>query len=132
MDEGTIQDEPSIRSGNGTPYVPFTQSGYDKARSEGKVIFLEFYANWCPVCARQEPKIEEAFASINYSDVTGFRVNYKDSDTDDDERNMAKEFGIVYQHTHVILDPSGNVVSKSGEVWEKDRIISEIQSARGA
>jgi thiol:disulfide interchange protein len=109
-------------------YVPFTKSAYDQARAEHKVIFLEFYANWCPICAAQAPELEAAFAEIKDPDVVAFRVNYKDSDTDADEQALAREFGITYQHTHVILGSDGSVKKKStGETWSKETIISEVQ-----
>ncbi|MBI2079726.1 redoxin domain-containing protein [Candidatus Micrarchaeota archaeon] len=108
-------------------YSPFEKSKYGEAKSSGKIIFLEFYANWCPICAIQEPEIEDAFKEINNPNLIGFRVNYNDGETDADEISLAKEFGITYQHTHVILDENGNVVVKSLESWSKDKIKEEIE-----
>jgi thiol-disulfide isomerase/thioredoxin len=108
-------------------YVPFTKSAYDQARAEHKVIFLEFYASWCPICAMQAPALEEAFSELKDPDVAAFRVNYKDSDTDADEQALARDFGITYQHSHVILGTDGSVKKKStGEAWSKETILSEV------
>ena len=142
---GCVQDSGSMESSTeqsddkeadammaeGIPYVPYTEAAYMDARSEGKVIFLEFYANWCPICASQEVEIKDALSSLDYSDVAAFRVNYKDSDTDNDEKDLAREFGIIIQHTHVLLGADGKLIKKSSEVWDKDTIVSEIESARG-
>lgn len=108
-------------------YEPFTKARYDQAKTEGKIVFLEFYASWCPICATQEPQIEAAFDEITDESIIGFRVNYNDGDTDDDEKNLAREFGVSYQHTHVIVDASGNVKAKSLEYWGKDKVLEEIQ-----
>lgn len=107
-------------------YIPFDKSAYDQARASGKVIYLEFYANWCPDCKAQAPILNEAFSEIKNPKVIGFRVNYKDSDTDSNEIDMARQFGITYQHTHVILDKNGNVAKKATGSWDKDTIESEI------
>ena len=112
-------------------YVPFTKAAYEQARLEGKVIFLEFYANWCPICAAQAPELEAAFSELNNPDVAAFRVNYKDSDTDADETGLAREFGITYQHTHIILAPDGTVAKRSQEQWSREDIISEVEKVAG-
>ena len=127
--------EPSASEGamvKTSSYTPFTQSEYDKAKSEGKIIFLEFYANWCPICKTQEPQIEAAFPEIKNPNVIGFRVNYNDSDTDENERNLAREFGITYQHTHIILNADGSVAKKSLDYWGKEMVKSEIEKVAGS
>jgi len=58
-------------------------------------------------------------------DVVGFRVNYNDGETDSFEEGLAREFGIAYQHTKVIIQ-DGERVLKSPETWNKDRYLSEL------
>ncbi|MDP2717264.1 MAG: TlpA disulfide reductase family protein, partial [Candidatus Micrarchaeota archaeon] len=127
-DDATAPTDAGIPTGTVATYRPFTQAAFDAARADGKTIFLEFYASWCPVCATQEPQIEAAFDRLEKSDVAGFRVNYNDGDTDDSERNLARAYGVSYQHTHVILDAEGNVKTKSLEFWDAARVLSEIQT----
>lgn len=122
---------PSGSALGGGFYEPFTPSRYDSARSEGKTVFLEFYANWCPVCKQQEPQIESAFDAITDERVVGFRVNYNDDQTDEDERNLAREFGVSYQHTHVLLDGAGTVKVKSLEFWDSSRVQAEVAQVAG-
>lgn len=93
-------------------YFVFERSEYEKAKAANRPIFLFFYANWCPTCARQEPINVVTFNSLTSSNVIGFRVNYNDSDTSDDEEGLAKEFGVRYQHTFFTLDSKGQQVDK--------------------
>jgi thiol-disulfide isomerase/thioredoxin len=114
-----------ILAGEITPYVVFTQSAYEKALQEKKIIFLEFYANWCPICRAQEPALFEGFTELDNNDIVGFRVNYNDDKTDDTERQLAKDFGVTYQHTHVILK-DGKVISKSNDQLDKESFLKLI------
>jgi thioredoxin 1 len=124
------QIETETATGEST-YVGYTHEAYTQAQADGKVIFLEFYANWCPSCRVQEPILKQAFSELGDPNVAGFRVNYNDSETDDDERDRAREFGISYQHTHVIIDTEGNPVTKSLSLWQKDTVLQEIQKVTG-
>lgn len=115
----------NVIAGTKAPYVSFTQKDYDKALLDGKIIFLDFYANWCPICRAEAPEIEAGFDSLGNENIVGFRVNFKDSETDKDETRLAKEFEIPYQHTKVILQ-SGKVVLKDGDSWNRNKLIEEL------
>lgn len=111
-------------------YKPFTKAEYNAARGSGKIIFLEFYANWCPYCARQKPINESVFsASTAPQNVAGFQVNYNDSETEASEQELAREFNITYQHTRVILKQDGSIFKKSIGEESKDQIIANLSLA---
>lgn len=114
-----------ILAGKTTPYIEFNKKDYDDALAENKVIVLNFYANWCPTCKAEQPSAFAAFDKLDNDKVVGFRVNYKDSDTDSDETALAAEFGIPYQHIKVIIK-DGSMVLKSPETWDTERYVDEI------
>lgn len=116
-----------ILAGSSSPYIEFNKADYDKAASENKIIVLNFYADWCPTCRSEQPHVFAAFNSLNDENIVGFQVNYKDKYTDKDEKEMAKEFGITYQHTKVIIKNS-KVAVRSLEAWEKDKYLSELNN----
>lgn len=92
---------------------------------ENKIILLNFYANWCPLCKQEQPETFAAFNELNNPKIIGFRVNYKDSATDENEEALAKEFGITYQHTKIIIK-DGQRVLKAPDSWDKARYLEEL------
>ena len=103
----------------------FNKAKYDEALKSEKLVVLYFYADWCPICKAEVPKLYEAFNELTTDKVIGFRVNYNDTETDEDEKALAREFGVAYQHTKVFLK-NGERVLKSPESWEKQRYLEEI------
>src|SRR3989344_1269364 len=107
-----------VIAGKSAPFLEFNKADYDKALAEGKIIVLDFYANWCPICRAEAPAINEGFNSLTSDKIIGFRVNFKDSDTDKNEEQLAKELKIPYQHTKVILK-NGKEFSRSLDSWDR-------------
>lgn len=117
-----------VLAGNLSPFLEFKKGDYDKALAEDKIILLDFYAIWCPICRAEAPAIHEGFNSLTSEKIIGFRVNYKDSDTDKDEEALAKDFKIPYQHTKVILK-NGKETSRSLDSWDKTAFDEAITKA---
>jgi thiol-disulfide isomerase/thioredoxin len=132
--DSMIEDEPvvepdaylgEILSDSDSPVIDFNKKDYEKALAENRIIVLYFYANWCPICAAEVPKFYDAMEEINNENVIGFRANFNDDDTDSDEEDLAREFGVSYQHTKVIL-VDGERILKAPDSWDKEHYITEI------
>jgi thiol-disulfide isomerase/thioredoxin len=98
-------------------YIEYSKAAFDNAASNRRVLF--FYANWCPICKPADADLKANIDKIP-SDVTVIRVNYNDTDTDQEEKDLAKQYGITYQHTFVQIDAQGKEVTKwnGGETRE--------------
>lgn len=90
-------------------YVEYSKASLDKAGNNRRVLY--FYASWCPTCKPADADLEANKDRIP-NDVTVIRVNYNDPETDQEEKELAKKYGITYQHTFVQIDSQGNEVTK--------------------
>jgi thiol-disulfide isomerase/thioredoxin len=114
-----------VLAGKQAKYIEFNTRDFEKAKELDKIIFLDFYANWCPECRSEAPNLLQGFNNLNSDSVVGFRVNYKDSDTSEDEKNLAKDLGITYQHTKVILR-NGQEVFRTQDTWSKSDLVNTL------
>lgn len=104
-------------------YIPYSKAAYDTAVGERRVLY--FYATWCPSCKQAN---ENFTANPNKipEDVVVIRINYNDPDTNQEEKDLAKKYGITYQHTFVQVDAQGKELAK----WnggDTDELITNIK-----
>jgi thiol-disulfide isomerase/thioredoxin len=104
-------------------YIEYTPEGYEIYKNIRRVLF--FYANWCPTCRpadadfmKNETKIPE--------DVVVIRVNYNDSDTDNNEKELAEFYSVTYQHTFVQIDGDGNEITK----WNGGQVADLLKNIK--
>lgn len=104
-------------------YIHYSKAALDSASSGRRVLF--FYASWCPTCKPADTDFTKNIANLP-DDVTVVRVNYNDPETDQEEKDLAKKYGITYQHTFVQIDAQGNEVAKwnGGQV---DELLATIK-----
>lgn len=115
----------TVLGGSKSLYLDYNPVDLELALSQNKVVLLDFYATWCPICQIEQEEIKAAFVKIDNEDLIGFRVNYKDGDTDKNERQLAAKHGIIFQHTKVIIK-DGETVFKALDAWDEDRFLSEL------
>ena len=117
----------AILAGQKSLLLDYNQTDYAAALKSNKLITLYFYANWCPLCKTEFPEMQDAFNQLSTDQVIGFRVNFNDNETDETERELAREFGVAYQHTKVFVR-NGQRLLKAPDSWDQQRYLSEIFS----
>ena len=128
-DDAMIKYSGAVLAGTSAPLLDFTRADYDAALETDKLVVLYFYATWCPICKEEVSSgLYPAFNGLMTDKVIGFRVNYNDGDTDSFEENLARQFGVGYQHTKVFLK-NGERVLKAPDSWSKSRYLDEINKA---
>lgn len=126
----TIQDSRNIDSKlvigsaeQSRPYQEYSKATFDANTGKKRVLF--FYANWCETCRPADADFKANESSFP-EDLVLFRVNYNDPDTDQEEKDLARKYGITYQHTFVLVDGEGNEVKK----WnggQTEKLLSSVK-----
>lgn len=119
-----------VIAGKSSPFLRYTKADYDKAKAAGKIIFLDFYANWCPTCRAEAPDLQAGFDSLTTDKVVGFRVDWEDSDTTDEDKQITKDFTVLHQTTKIILK-DGKEVTRTQDQWDKDTFAQQINAVVG-
>ena len=91
---------------------------FEKIKGEGKVILLDFYADWCGPCKMISPFIEEI--ASEREDITVAKVNV------DTATNLAIEFGVSVIPTLIVVK-NGVAVSKSTGYRSKEQILELLK-----
>ena len=112
-------------AGKTVPFLEFNKEDYDAAKKANKLIVLNFYANWCPICRGEAPQLHAGFDALKTENVIGFQVNYNDSETEQIEKDLAKEFSVTYQHTKVVVK-NGKAVLKTEDTWTADTLVAAV------
>ena len=109
-------------SAMGGKYMVYSASTLAENADKKRVLY--FYANWCPICRPVDAEFKARSDEIPENTVV-IRINYNDSDTDSAEEALAEKYGIIYQHTFVLLDENGNELAKwnSGGI---DELIKQV------
>ena len=103
--------------------TPGTFSSYSEdklALAQNGTVVLFFHANWCPSCRALESNI-----TANASDIPeNTNILKLDYDT---ATELKQTYGVVRQHTLVVVDANGNEVKKlTGLTNTLDQVVSQL------
>jgi cytochrome c biogenesis protein CcmG/thiol:disulfide interchange protein DsbE len=77
----------------------------------GKVVFVNFWASWCPPCRAEAPMLEAMWRELKDRDVVFLGINTQDEEPK--ARSFVEEFGLTYPNGR---DPRGAIAIDYG-VW---------------
>lgn len=94
-------------------YYWYTQQNLEASLKNHEKVVLFFYAPWCGTCSTLDEELIQHSERLAPG-ITVLKVQY------DKDSYMKKKYGVVVQHTLVLLDDSGNEVSKwvGGDIRE--------------
>jgi thiol:disulfide interchange protein len=94
-DAGNEESEETVQEGS--YFIDFDQEKYEAALAEGKTVFLDFHASWCPTCKVNEPIIREVLDERTDEGLAAFKVDYDNSEA------LQRQFGVRSQSTLILI-----------------------------
>ena len=76
---------------------PYTRSAAQSAIDSGKVVVLEIYASWCPICMMQASSVEAIKDKPDYRNISFFRIDYDAQKDVVNKLNAPRSTLIVYR-----------------------------------
>lgn len=95
---------------------PFTLTLFDGKKLSlddlrGKIVFLNFWASWCPPCRAEATELEAAWQGLKDKNIVFLGINIQD--TEENALAYLREFNVTYPNGR---DASGKVAIDYG-VW---------------
>ena len=101
---------------------PFDQAAFDKLQTEGKPVLVIIHADWCGICKKQEPIIDDLLTTPALKTIAAFRVDF------DQQKNIVKKFKASTQSTLIVFK-GGKEVGRSTGVTDKGSIAALMKKA---
>ncbi|MBX3722110.1 MAG: thioredoxin family protein [Turneriella sp.] len=100
------------------------------AAKEGKILFIDFWADWCTACEEMERKLFVKDEFINFAlenKILPVRIDYS-SPTDELDK-LAQSYNIRGLPTVVLTKPDGELIHTMTGFYSKEYSMRELKSA---
>jgi thioredoxin 1 len=98
-------------------YMDYSAEAFTKAADQKRVLF--FAASWCPTCRAANTEFTAKLKEIPKG-VVVFKTDY------DKETALKRQYGIVRQHTFVLVDATG----KALKTWSGGAIAEVVANTK--
>lgn len=88
---------------------PFSQPLFEQLQAEGKPVLVDVYADWCPVCLRQEAVLAPMLDEPALARLVMLRLDF------DTQQAALKRLGVNRQSTLLLFDQGREVGRVLGE-----------------
>ncbi len=96
------------------------------AQAENKVIFVDFYADWCGPCKWMA---KEVFTDAEVGDYFNEHMINIQINAEKQERDLVKKMALDAYPTLAVFDPSGDMMSRQVGALEKAKLLDFVKSS---
>ena len=98
--------------------IKINKNNFEEIKNSGKVVLLDFYADWCGPCRMVSPLVDEI--AKERQDIIVGKINV------DEEEALAVEFG-VYSIPTLVVMKDGKVLEQSAGAKPKAKILAMLE-----
>lgn len=122
----TLEDEKTMTLFDNS-YREFNMEEYNLAIHSDYYLVLDFYSNWCPSCKKEDSILQSSFNDLE--NIVIFKVNHEDSDTSQDEKELALKFDISKRDSGIVLKKGVEISRYNGHKSqsEYEAIFNSLQ-----
>ncbi|GAA3528806.1 thioredoxin family protein [Zobellella aerophila] len=88
---------------------PFSQQAFAQLQADKAAVLVDVYADWCPVCQRQEAVLAPMLAEPEFAHVTLLKLDF------DRQKEALRALGVNRQSTLILFDGGEEVARVLGE-----------------
>lgn len=103
--------------------VHFSKEGFEKAKAQGGIMLVDFWATWCGPCKMIAPVIEQLAVQYEGKVIVG-KVDV------DQEPDLAREYGVM-SIPNVVLFQDGKEVNRKVGVMPASAYSQALESLLG-
>ncbi len=103
--------------------VHFSKEGFEKAKAQGGIMLVDFWATWCGPCKMIAPVIEQLAVQYEGKVIVG-KVDV------DQEPDLAREYGVM-SIPNVVLFQDGKEVDRKVGVMPASAYSQALESLLG-
>ncbi|MGN1227942.1 MAG: thioredoxin [Christensenellales bacterium] len=92
---------------------------FESLISENKLVFVDFFATWCPPCKMLAPVLDDVSAEVG-DKIVMVKINV------DENENISRQFGIINIPTMIIFK-DGEPVGKMVGYRDYEQIVEELE-----
>ena len=100
--------------------ISVNEKNYQEVIESGKVVLLDFYADWCGPCRRMSPLVERL--AEEHPEYAVGKINV------DDEQELAEQFGVMSIPMLAVIK-GGELVAKNVGAIPYEAILDMVQKA---
>ena len=100
--------------------ISVSEKNYQEVIESGKVVLLDFYADWCGHCRRVSPLVERL--AEEHPEYAVGKINV------DDEQELAEQFGVMSIPMLAVIK-DGELVAKNVGAIPYEAILDMVQKA---
>ncbi|PKQ07219.1 MAG: thioredoxin [Alphaproteobacteria bacterium HGW-Alphaproteobacteria-11] len=100
-------------------WTNYSQTDFEQAQAEGRIILVDVYADWCPTCKVQKPLLDDIAKEAALEDALLIRVDF------DTEKDFLATHRVPRQST-ILVFVGAEEVSRSIAETNPERLRTSI------